>query len=129
MENAFKSWRLCDAAHCDKSIEYLKKTLWKFILYSSLSYNRAQQFINFLKNPTCTLLFLPAHSLIWGNFQAKMIFIRVINGKFQSAWLYFILHVYQSWDFFHPSRLFHPIQLLDRLEYIRFPVTFFITQH
>ena len=66
--------------------------------------------------PACMVLLHPARLSILGNFPVKMIFIVVNFGKFQPARPYSILHVYQFWDFFHPTRLFHPALLLYRIE-------------
>ena len=77
--------------------------------------NVLHNLIIFWKNPTYTPLFHPSRV---ENFQAKIVSIVVIFGKFQPARPYSILHVYWFWYFFHHTRLFHPAWLLDRLEYL-----------
>ena len=75
--------------------------------------------IDFWKIPTCMVLLHPARLLIFGNFPANLISLLLISEKFQPAWPYYILHVYQFWEIFQPAWLLHPARLLDRLEYLR----------
>ena len=59
----------------------------------------------------------PPHLLVLGNFQVKSSFLLLIFEKFQPAWSYYILHVYQILENFNPALLLHPARLLDTPEY------------